>query len=359
MFVDKTKIEVIGGSGGQGCVCFEDVLRRHKRANGGNGGNGGDVVIIADASIQSLVDLKYAPRIVGNNGKHGGPNVRHGANGHVKYVKVPLGTIIKDLELSGIEVCDLDRDGQIFIAAKGGEKGVGNNYFLSNRNKVPYDFRDPEDGEKKSYELELKLIADLGLVGYPNAGKSTLISELTDAHPRIASYPFTTLNPIIGILTFNDYSRITIADIPGIIDGAHDDIGLGLDFLKHIERTKFLVFVLDMAGTDGRDPWDDYFNLRKELEFYNPVLLEKPAIIVANKMDTEKAEENLEILKEKLNSSIFPISAILGEGLPELKNYFEDNLGGIKETVEAEKSSENMLVDELTDIDLSEHEDFI
>ena len=322
MFVDRATISVKAGDGGNGCCSF----RREKFVpkggpDGGDGGNGGDVILIASANEQNLTPLAYQTRYQAKNGPHGQGADCHGRNAAPVMVKVPVGTIITDAD-SGELVADLDEEGKSVIAAKGGRGGRGNARFASSVNRAPRRCDPGQPGEERRLQLELKTIADAGLVGFPNAGKSTLISTVSAARPKVAPYPFTTLHPVVGIVEYSDYHRISMADIPGLLEGAHRNVGLGHEFLKHIERTKLLIFVLDMAGVDGRDPVNDLKVLRDELEHYMPGLGKRSGIIVANKMDLEGAEENLARLREELASD--PIEIVpLAAGMNELGEFKE------------------------------------
>ena len=310
MFVDKTEITVKSGDGGNGCCSF----RREKfipkgGPDGGDGGNGGDVVIECTTSEQNLNSLVYRRRYCAPNGPGGQGADKHGKNADAITIKVPVGTVIRDLATEEI-LADLATPGDKVIVAKGGRGGRGNARFASSTNRAPRKRELGFPGEEKQLELELKLIADAGLVGYPNAGKSTLLTRISGARPKVAAYPFTTLHPVIGVVEYPDYARINVADIPGLIDGAHANVGLGHEFLRHIERTKVLIFVLDTAGVDGRTPWDDYANLKKELALYKEELAQRPALIVANKMDVESAGNNLSQLLTELgeNAAVFPLA---------------------------------------------------
>ena len=316
MFVDRATISVKAGDGGNGCCSF----RREKFVpkggpDGGDGGNGGDVILIASANEQNLTPFAYQTRYQAKNGPNGQGADCHGRNAAPVTIKVPVGTIITDEE-TGELVADLDEEGKSVIAAKGGRGGRGNARFASSVNRAPRRCDPGEEGEERRLHLELKTIADAGLVGFPNAGKSTLIGTVSAARPKVAPYPFTTLHPVVGIVEYPDYHRISMADIPGLLEGAHRNVGLGHSFLKHIERTKLLIFVLDMAGVDGRDPVNDLKVLRDELERYMPGLEKRSALIVANKMDLEGAEENLERLRNELSAEpieIVPLSAGMNE----------------------------------------------
>ena len=332
MFVDKATITVKAGDGGHGCCSF----RREKFVprggpDGGDGGGGGHVILRATTSQQSLQDLMYNRHYAAPNGPNGKGKDMHGRKAADVELTVPVGTLVYDRNTQELLV-DLAEDNMTFIVARGGKGGRGNARFLSNFNRAPKNSEPGEPGEEKEIFLELKTIADAGLVGYPNAGKSTLLRAISSARPKVAAYPFTTLHPNVGVVESPDFTRLTVADIPGLIDGAHANVGLGHAFLKHIERTHLLIFVLDMAGTDGRLPWDDLRHLREELELYMKGLSSRPAIILANKMDVPVAAENLELLRDELSSEvteIIPISADscdLGDFLTILK----EKVDGIK-----------------------------
>ncbi|MBR1965389.1 MAG: GTPase ObgE [Lentisphaeria bacterium] len=329
MFIDKADITVAGGRGGNGCCSFH----REKYIplggpDGGDGGDGGDVVLVASKNEQSLQDLVYNRHYAGKNGPHGKGSNMHGRRGDDVFVKVPVGTVVTDGD-TGEFIVDMTEDGMKFVIAKGGKGGRGNVRFATKYNRAPHERELGEEGEIVHAHLELKTIADVGLVGYPNAGKSTLISKLSAARPKVAPYPFTTLHPVVGVVDFPDYTRITIADIPGLIDGASMNVGLGHAFLKHIERTYVLAYVLDMAGVDGRNPWEDFRHLQNELELYMKGLTKRPSIIFANKMDLDGAEENLALLREELASEvieILPLSAgtdSLGDAKEKLRSMVE------------------------------------
>lgn len=320
VFKDRVKIYVRAGNGGNGIVAF----RREKHVprggpDGGDGGHGGSVILRADANEDSLLPLYYQPHQKAEHGADGAGNNRHGRNGKNNVIPVPLGTVIKDPETEEI-IGEVTEDGQELTIAKGGYGGLGNLRFKSSINQIPTQSKEGSPGEEKALRIELKLMADVGLVGYPNAGKSTLLTELTDAHPKVAAYPFTTLNPILGTLIFENFSRLRIADIPGLIDGAAEGVGLGHHFLRHIERSRFLLYVIDMAAEDGREPFEDYLNLRSELIAYNPELADRPSLVLANKMDEEASAENLKTFSEKTGISPLPVSAGFGEGTKQIKD---------------------------------------
>ena len=325
MFVDTAKIHIKAGDGGNGCCSF----RREKFVprggpDGGDGGQGGDIIIGTHPGEHSLVSFRFNQHYAAKHGVHGKGKNLHGKRSDDVILKVPPGTVLKDLD--GNILADLDRQGMRFVAAKGGRGGKGNPRFASSNNRVPMEAEEGQPGEEKDIILELKTIADAGLVGYPNAGKSTLLRALSAAHPKVAPYPFTTLHPVVGIIELDDFKQLKIADIPGLIDGAHENIGLGHSFLRHIERTKILVYVLDMAGVDGRHPWEDYHSLKNELELYMKGLSGRPSIIIANKMDLPESEENLELLKTDIDPNILviPISAKEKQNTEELKYILRD-----------------------------------
>lgn len=322
MFVDRAKIYVKGGHGGSGCVSF----RREKYIpkggpDGGDGGKGGDVIIMAESNLITLLDFHYQPRFQAQRAEHGKGSNKHGKNGKDKIIRVPLGTVIKDAETGAI-LGDLLHDRQFIIAAKGGRGGRGNARFVSATHQAPREWEPGEAGEEKVLILELKLIADVGLVGLPNAGKSTLLSKLSSAKPKIAEYPFTTITPNLGIVKYRDIGSFAIADIPGLIDGAHLGKGLGIEFLRHIERTKILVILLDCTRDKIED---DYFTLKQELTQYNPQLLLRPQIVVLTKMDLCPSG-NFQTLEKVVGSSITKISSVTGEGLTQLKDLIWNQL---------------------------------
>jgi GTP-binding protein len=324
MFVDRVKIRVRGGRGGNG----SPSLRREKfiprgGPDGGDGGPGGNVILVTDENQQSLTPLRYMNHYEGEDGAPGLSKDQHGRSGKDVIVRVPPGTIIRDLDLevedeSERVLADLDSVETRFMLANGGVGGKGNRHFVTPVNRAPREFGEGAEGEERYLELELKLVADVGLVGYPNAGKSTLLGALTNAKPETAAYPFTTLTPNIGTVLLDDFSAIRIADIPGLIDGAHENVGLGHAFLRHIERTKVLAYVLDMAATDGTDPWDAFAALQQELEWHHKGLSKRPAIVVANKMDEAVSAENLDELRQRVYLPIFPVCALLEEDTPAL-----------------------------------------
>jgi GTP-binding protein len=354
MFVDRIKVFVQAGKGGRGSVSF----RREKFVpkggpDGGDGGRGGDVILRAERHVDNLANLFYEPIIKAKNGTHGKGKKMAGRAGANKIVKVPVGTIVWPAEEGkrstlivqrptanteqlavgnsqlAIPLVDLTQDGQEFLLCRGGEGGKGNVHFKSSRNRAPRQYTDGEEGEQGYFLLELRTIADAGLVGYPNAGKSTLLRKLSAARPKVAAYPFTTLHPVVGVMELPGYRHATIADIPGLIEGAHRGIGLGHEFLRHITRCPILIFVIDVAGSEGRSPVEDLQNLRKEIDLYDPMLSSRSWLVVANKMDLPNANENLEALREKFPKiSIVPVSAANGEGIDTLKKALAERMTG-------------------------------
>ncbi len=318
MFVDEAKIYVKAGDGGNGAVTF----RREKYVpkggpSGGNGGKGGDVIFVADRNLATLLDFNYKRKYIAENGKPGGNSLKDGRNGENVYIKVPVGTIIKDAE-TGEVLADLTEDGEQFVAARGGKGGKGNASFATPTNQTPRYAEEGKPGEERRIKLELKLIADVGLVGFPNAGKSTLISVISAAKPKIADYPFTTLQPNLGIVKYKDYKSFTVADIPGIIEGAHEGKGLGLRFLRHIERTKIILILIDVTDENYQKTYDTLIN---ELKEYSETLFNKKRLLAFSKMDLLPEEETQEVKKRKVNGyegKIHFISAVSGFGIKEL-----------------------------------------
>ena len=317
--MDTARIYVKAGNGGNGCISF----RREKYVprggpDGGDGGNGGNVIVIATLGMSTLIDLHHNPRQVAENGSHGAGKQRDGADGNDKIIKVPVGTIIRDFDTEAL-LADLIEPDQSVVAARGGIGGKGNSRFKSSTFQVPRVAEKGEPGEEREVRLEVKLIADVGLVGYPNAGKSTLLARTSAATPKIASYPFTTLIPNLGVVRIDQEQNFVLADIPGLIEGAHQGAGLGHQFLRHIERTKMLIHVIDLSAVDGRDPIKDYEQLNLELGHYNPLLTELPQIIALNKIDVPEAKENIQRVQEYFGKrKVFPISGITGEGVNSL-----------------------------------------
>jgi len=381
MFVDEIKIYARAGHGGKGCVAFHrEAFVPKGGPSGGNGGRGGSVILQADHDLNNLIAQYYQPRLVAPDGEHGLGKGMDGHAGKDLIVKVPCGTLVwqpaggagetsedaaespeakpllrtsagrrplirsasgalaQEIDLSreaaseksaatgkGNLIADLTGHGQQFILCQGGRGGLGNRNFATAARQTPRFAQPGEPGGEGDYLLELRIIAEVGLVGYPNAGKSTLLTAISKARPKIAPYPFTTLHPQIGIVEYDDFHRLTVCDVPGLIEGAHQNVGLGHAFLRHIERCKILVLLLDMAGADNRAPWDDYRQLLRELELYDPALLHKPRLVVANKMDESVAEENLKRFKQKIKKvSVLPISAAFDEGVGKFKKMIRE-----------------------------------
>ncbi len=347
MFVDRIKVFVEAGSGGRGSVSF----RREKFVpkggpDGGDGGRGGDVILRADPQVDSLTDLFYQPLIKAKSGGHGMGKKMAGRSAVDKIVKVPMGTVVYRAEdatnasygsqepYEEKPLVDLTVEGQEFVICHGGDGGKGNVHFKSSRNRAPREYTEGEEGEQGHFLFELRTIADAGLVGYPNAGKSTLLRKVSAAKPKVAAYPFTTLHPIIGVVDLDEYRRVTIADIPGLIEGAHRGVGLGHEFLRHITRCRIFLFVVDIAGSEARDPVNDMKSLRREIDLYDSRLSERPWFIVANKIDLPDADENLKRLRKDFRKiEIVPVSAAKGEGIDALK----EKLAGMLVRVEAPK----------------------
>ncbi|ACB77109.1 GTPase ObgE [Opitutus terrae] len=324
MFVDECVVKLQAGDGGRGCISF----RREKYEpwggpNGGDGGRGGDVILLGDDDTNNLVDYKYQPHWNAERGEHGLGKDQHGKDGAHRVLKMPLGTVVID-EATGKPVAEVVEDGQQIVLCKGGNGGWGNTHFKTATTRAPKRANDGHPGERGTYRLVLKSIADVGLVGFPNAGKSSLTCLITRARPRTAAYPFTTLHPQIGIIDYppdrHGRRRLRLADVPGLIEGASENRGLGHRFLRHIERCALLLVLIDMAGTDGRDPREDYKHLLRELELYDPALLKKPRLVAANKMDVEAAAANLSKFKRRHRTvDVLPLSCLTSEGIELLK----------------------------------------
>ncbi len=355
MFVDRVIINATAGDGGNGCISF----RREKFVprggpSGGDGGKGGDIIFEVDVNVNNLLDFRYRPLLKAKRGQHGMGSDCYGKAAPDMIFKVPPGTIIYRLpdtahvpaawdpdapdeptsrpQLSDLQaqelplVADLVAPGDRFILCKGGRGGRGNIHFKSSINRAPRQAEKGFPGEIGRFLMELKTIADIGLVGYPNAGKSTLLTQVSHATPKIAPYPFTTLVPHVGVVELPKYERFTVADIPGLIEGAHEGIGLGHDFLRHIERCRAFVFVIDMAGSEGRDPIEDFKNLRKELKLFRADLVNRSCIVAANKMDLPEAEKNLAAFKSTFRRKVIPIAAKEQSGIPDLIKAMRDIL---------------------------------
>lgn len=384
MFIDEIKIYARAGHGGKGCVAFHREAYVAKGGpSGGNGGRGGSVILQADHDLNNLIAQYYQPRLIAQDGEAGMGKGMDGHAGKDLVIKVPCGTLVwkfagesapaeeleeeeeespkffktsaskrpliksaggvtaQEIDLSkedaadpdanraekGELAADLTQHGQQFVLCKGGRGGLGNRNFATAARQAPRFAQPGEPGEEGDFLFELRIMAEVGLVGYPNAGKSTLLTAISKARPKIAPYPFTTLHPQIGIVEYDDWKRLTVCDVPGLIKGAHRNVGLGHEFLRHIERCKILVLLLDMAGTDARAPWDDYKNLLRELEFYDATLLEKPRLVVANKMDEAIAEKNLKEFKKKIKKvRVTPISAAFDEGVEKFKKMIREEV---------------------------------
>ena len=324
MFVDEARIFVKGGDGGNGCSSFRrEAYVPRGGPNGGDGGDGGSILITADPQLHTLLDLTYQQRYVAKRGGHGEGKDCHGRNGHDRVIAVPIGTIIYD-DASGEQLADLAVPGQTVVAAKGGRGGRGNARFATPTNRAPRRADPGEPGEERTLRLELKLFADVGIVGWPNAGKSTLLSVITAARPKIADYPFTTLTPQLGVARDRAGCSFVVADIPGIIEGAHEGRGLGLRFLRHVERTGLVVHLVDASvGREG-DPVKELQTLRKELAAFQPELAEKPMVLAASKIDVKGDGRALDALRrfaKRSNIPFFPISAVTGDGLTPLLTF--------------------------------------
>ena len=320
MFYDEVNVYFKAGKGGDGCVSFRRAKYEPKGGpDGGNGGCGGAVYIVADDNVADLTDYHFKPNWNAKNGEPGRGSQQHGANGADIVLRLPKGTVVLD-RYSGKVVAEVLHHGELLLLLEGGEGGKGNETFKSSTNQTPRQFTIGKPGEEGEFRLMVKTIADVGLIGFPNAGKSTLLNMLTNAHPKTAAYPFTTMFPTVGVLEYPEhFERITLADIPGLIEGASENRGLGHRFLKHIERCKILLILIDMEGTDGRQPVADYQVLLNELKLYKPALLKKPIFIAANKMDEPNAPDNLKALEKRLNRAVYPISCVSDEGLEDLK----------------------------------------
>lgn len=349
MFIDTAKIYVKSGDGGNGSVSF----RREKYVplggpDGGDGGRGADVVLVADNNMTTLLDFAYKRKYVAEKGVDGSGSKCYGKDGDTLYLKVPTGTIVRDVETNKI-MADLSHAGESYVVAKGGKGGKGNTKFCTPTRQAP-NFAEPGmPGEERWITLELKLLADVGLIGFPNVGKSTLLSMVSKARPKIANYHFTTLKPNLGVVSISGLPGFVIADIPGIIEGAAEGVGLGLDFLRHIERTRVLIHVVDISGVEGRDPIEDFIKINEELKKYSVKLWDRPQIIAANKSDMLYDEEKFEEFKQKLNEmgykSIFKISAAINEGVEELMKEAARVLSTIP-LVDLEISEEDMYIPE-------------
>ena len=330
MFIDEVIIDLEAGSGGNGCMAF----RREKYVEmggpyGGNGGKGADIIFKVDEGLNTLLDLRYKKLIRGDKGENGLGKGMHGAAAENVIIKVPEGTVITDID-TGLIIADLVKNGEEAVVAHGGRGGRGNIAFATRSNPAPNFAENGEPGEVKRVKVELKLLADVGLVGLPSVGKSTFISKISAVKPKIAAYHFTTLKPNLGVVRTSNNRSFVVADLPGLIKGASLGEGLGDKFLKHIERTRVIAHIIDMSAFEGRDPYEDYLTINKELEDFNKKIIDKPQIIIANKMDMPTSKENLKKFKEKVNVEVFEMSAMNGEGIDKIINKLADMLDNIK-----------------------------
>ena len=335
MFVDRATIHVKGGDGGDGCIGF----RREKYAprggpDGGDGGDGGSVIMVADESVETLLDFTRKFHFIARNGSPGRGSRKTGPSGTDLIIKVPVGTVVRD-KTTALILRDLNKPGLSITIAAGGKGGRGNARFATSIDQAPRRAEPGEPGQERTLELELKLIADVGLVGKPNAGKSTLLNKATRAHSKVASYPFTTLHPYLGIVELPGYRRFVMADIPGLIQGSHRGAGLGDEFLRHVERTRLILHVVDLAPEDGSSPVDNYRQVCRELELHSRNLALRPSVVAANKIDMPAARENLEAFRREVSEPVFPISGLTGEGVPEVMDHLYDAIKQIaRETAE-------------------------
>lgn len=345
MFVDQVRVYVKGGDGGDGIVAYrrEKYIPKGGPA-GGDGGDGGDVVFEVDEGLNTLMDFRYNRHFKAKRGENGMSKAQHGKNAEDLIVPVPPGTTVIDEDTEEV-IADLTEHGQRAVIARGGRGGRGNIRFASPRNPAPEIAEKGEPGEERNIKVELKVLADVGLVGFPSVGKSTLLSVVSAAKPKIADYHFTTLAPNLGVVETSDHQSFVMADLPGLIEGAHEGVGLGHQFLRHVERTRLLVHVIDMAAIEGRDPYEDYQKINQELKAYDEKLLERPQIIVANKMEMPGAKENLQEFKARLTDKpVYEISALTKEGLKELLFAIAEKLQSIpKQTPILEETDEKVV----------------
>ena len=332
MFIDEVIMEVEAGRGGYGCMAFlREKFVPMGGPNGGNGGKGADIIFKADEGLKTLIDLRYMKNIKGAPGLNGEGKNKNGSYAENKIIKVPVGTTVKDFD-TNLVIADLTKHNEEVIVAYGGKGGRGNVTLASRSNPCPSFAERGEPGEVRKIKVELRMLADVGLVGMPSVGKSTLLSMITNANPKIAAYHFTTLSPNLGVVSTKDNNYV-VADLPGLIEGASEGSGLGHKFLKHIERTKIIAHIIDMSASEGRDPYEDYQIIRKELETFSPKLLNKQEIIIANKMDIPTAKDNLAEFKKKVNKDIYEISAINNENLDVIINVLSDLVKNTKEEI--------------------------
>ncbi len=343
MFIDSAKIYIKAGNGGNGAVSFHrEKYVAAGGPDGGDGGRGGDVIFIVDEGIRTLTDFRYQKHYKAEAGENGGAAKCSGRGGEDLYIKVPQGTLVKDEE-TGLILADLTKLGQTAVIAKGGKGGAGNQHFATPTRQVPNFAKSGTLGEERWVLLELKLLADVGLVGFPNVGKSTILSMISAARPKIANYHFTTIEPNLGVVRLEEGNSFVVADIPGIIEGAHEGVGLGHEFLKHVERTKLLLHVVDVSGIEGRDPLEDFEIINRELKEYNEVLASRPQVVAANKTDLPEGMENYEKFAgkiEELGYKVFPISAATNKGFKELLYYISQQLRALPETILVNENDE-------------------
>ena len=362
MFTDYAKIYVSSGKGGNGAVSF----RREKYIaaggpDGGDGGKGGDVYFEVDQDSNTLIDFRYKKKFKAQNGENGEGARKSGKSGEDLYIKVPIGTVVKDAKTEEI-LADMSEKGQRTLVLRGGRGGKGNTHFATSTRQAPRFSQGGEDGEEKEVILELKLLADVGLLGFPNVGKSTFLSVVTDAKPKIANYHFTTIEPNLGVVKTKNGDSFVIADIPGIIEGASEGVGLGIQFLRHVERTRLLLHVIDVSGVEGRNPVEDFYTINEELKKYSEKLSTRKQIIVANKMDImqdDKGLKELEALAKKENLELYKISGVTGEGVTELLNRVSEVLKTLpkEELVEAEDRVVYTLEDDKNDFTVRREDD--
>lgn len=363
MFVDKAGITVSAGRGGDGAVAFHrEKYVANGGPDGGDGGRGGDIIVVADDNMSTLLDFRYKRKYVAGNGANGMGNRCSGKDGESITIRVPRGTLIRDKETGGI-IKDMS-DGQPFTLARGGRGGWGNKHFATPTRQVPRFAKPGMNGESREVVLELKLLADVGLVGFPNVGKSTLLSVVSKAHPKIANYHFTTLFPNLGVVYVADGVSFVMADIPGIIEGASDGAGLGHDFLRHIDRCRLLIHLVDVSGSEGRDPIEDFEAINKELKEYNPELAERPQIVVANKCDLlPEGSELLEELRDYVETfgyKLFEMSAVTHQGTHELVQTAADMLSKLPPVIyyEADYVAPEPVVDTSAEVEIDQYDDF-
>jgi len=332
MFIDEVVMEVEAGRGGDGCMAFlREKFVPMGGPNGGNGGKGADIIFKADEGLKTLIDLRYMKNVKGAPGLNGEGKNKNGSYAENKIIKVPVGTTVKDFD-TNLVIADLTKHNETVVVAYGGKGGRGNVTLATRSNPCPSFAERGEPGEVRKIKVELRMLADVGLVGMPSVGKSTLLSMITNANPKIAAYHFTTLSPNLGVVATKD-NKFVMADLPGLIEGASEGSGLGHKFLKHIERTKIIAHIIDMSASEGRDPYEDYQIIRKELESFSPKLLNKQEIIIANKMDIPSSKDNLEEFKKKVNKDIYEISAINNQNLDTIITVLSDLVKNTEEEI--------------------------